>query len=107
MEVIDRTERHKTGNIDIKMLPVDIFILLTKYLSGMDIVRLSCVCKHLHEVFSYNKLWDDLFKRDRLKLDSTIMKTAMKDFGYEALKDMIGLSKAFYICHKKVDDNLR
>ena len=100
MDIVDRTETQNRGNIEIKMLPVDIFILLTKYLSGMDVVRLSCVCKYLYEVFSYDKLWTDLLKRERLQLDSTIMKTLINK-----TNDLISLKKALYISHKKVDNN--
>ena len=106
-EKYDRTEKQKIGNIQIKTLPADFFYLLTKYVSGMDVVRLSCVCQYLYEVFRYDKVWKDLFKRDGLKLDSAIMKAAMKEFGSRSNLDLrnIGLEKAFYICHKKVDMN--
>ena len=88
------------------MLPAETLMLLSKYLSGMDIARLSCVCKYFHEVFGYNKLWVNMLKSDILQMDSTMMKTAMKETKDWNLKTY-GLERVFYIFHKKVERNWR
>ena len=117
MEVINRSGKQKqkyksysdiSRNGDIRVLPVDFFLLLAKYLSGIDVIRLSCTCQYVYEAYSYEKVWKDLRKRDGLILDSQIMKVSMEYFrgddGVANLRKM-GLEKAFYICHKKVNIN--